>query len=291
MIHPYTFLLSLALLVGLALPPATAQITYDGTITESDWLLLDDNAGAPGPGFGAGHEVNALYAQIDESTGVLNLGLAGSVLNGNRILVFIDSRTGGVSGGGFDRTNAPEGVDDFNGSTTFDAGFEPDYCLVIGTNFGETDFFFDLFTLVASGSGTGSSVFLGSTAAADLGANQASSDLTRGFEAGLTFNATGSGVDIQLDGSSVSLFAAYTSDGGFLSNQFMSPASSGQGNFGSGAVTFGSEPPNPLTVASVTEASSGGEGWRMLSAPGSGLTVADLAAVNLLRGIAAADTD
>ncbi|MEO1572152.1 MAG: T9SS type A sorting domain-containing protein [Bacteroidota bacterium] len=51
----------------------------------------------------------------------------------------------------------------------------------------------------------------------------------------------------------------------------------------------------PFTVGAagtlVSETSSGGEGWRMLSAPGSGLSVADLAAVNLLRGIAAADTD
>ncbi|NBC18801.1 MAG: T9SS type A sorting domain-containing protein, partial [Bacteroidetes bacterium] len=51
------------------------------------------------------------------------------------------------------------------------------------------------------------------------------------------------------DDAPVQLFAVYTSDTGFLSNQFISPAGPEDGNFGDGPVDFGQAVPDPVTVA------------------------------------------
>ena len=40
----------------------------------------------------------------------------------------------------------------------------------------------------------------------------------------------------------------YTGESGFLTNQFLTRAGSGDGNYGGGAVTFGAELPDPITV-------------------------------------------
>jgi len=46
----------------------------------------------------------------------------------------------------------------------------------------------------------------------------------------------------------VKVMAMYTGNSGFLSNQFLTPAGSGDGNYGSGAVTFGSANPDAVIV-------------------------------------------
>src|SRR4051812_40034096 len=43
---------------------ASAQIILDGVINEPDWTKLGDSTGGPPPSFGAGNEINALYADI-----------------------------------------------------------------------------------------------------------------------------------------------------------------------------------------------------------------------------------
>lgn len=232
-----------AVMTGVAM----AQPTIDGTLTDGDYVLLDDNTGGPSPGFGAGHEINALYAYAESDR--LYVGIAGSVLNGNRIVVFIDSVAGGVNGGGFDRTGAPAGLGSFNGGTTFDAGFDADYAIVIGTNAGPTNYFVDLYTIDAT---TGSNSFIGDASSADVGANAASGSTTQGFEVVLDMSPDGTGADIAVDSGSVEFFAMYMSDGSFLSNQFISPAGSGDGNYGNGAVDFGAAAPNPVTYSSAS---------------------------------------
>ncbi len=234
-------------------PPCVAQPTLDGVLSDGDYTLLADSTDGPSSGFGPGHEINALYAWADSASELLVLGLAGNVQNGNRILIFIDTIAGGYSDGDFGRTGAPQGVDDFNSGTTFDAGFAPDYVLAIGTDGGDRvggNYYWDLFTLAGTaGSGGGSNNYLGDQTDADLAADPANSSFTQGFETRLTFSTTGVGVDLQVTPgpSNIQLFAMYTSDGGFLSNQFMSPAGSGDGDYGSGSVVFGAATPDPLT--------------------------------------------
>jgi hypothetical protein len=226
----------------------TNKPTFDGVINEALWdTPLSTSAGGAAPGFGAGHEVNALY-----SFGTANdfyLAVAGNVQNGNRILVFIDSKSGGYADGNFGRSGAPQGVDDFNSSTTFDSGFLPDYCLTMGTN--GSNYFWDLYTLSGTaGSGGGPNTYLGDNSAAavggvDLKASPLNSSQTRGFEAGLPKSLIG------YTGGTIKVMVMYASDAGFLSNQFLTPAGSGEGNYGSGAVTFGAAAPGPIVVSST----------------------------------------
>ncbi len=228
---------------------ANAQTTFDGIINEPRWQQLATQSGGPGPGFGAGHEVNAIYAF--STPGQFGFAIAGNVQNNNRILLLIDSRAGGYISGNFGRTAAPQGIDDFNSGTTFDAGFAPDYCMVIGTN-GAGNYFFDLFTLSGTaGSGGGPNNYLGDSAPGGsgsnesrLGASPANANNTRGFE--VVIDRTLVGADAST--STIQLMAMYISDGGFLSNQFLTRANAGEGNYGNGAVTFGAAAPNPISV-------------------------------------------
>jgi hypothetical protein len=228
--------------VNLTVAPT---LTIDGIMNEAAWgTALATSTGGPAPGFGTGHEINALYSII--GTDNLFFGLAGNVQSGNRILLFLDTKTGGYSDGNFGRTGAPEGIDQFNSLTTFDAGFLPDYCLVIGTN-GSGNYFFDLFTLAGTaGGGGGSNTFLGDNSSPNLEGNPLNSDLTRGFEAIISKAALG------YTGGAIQMMAMYISDGGFLSNQFLTRANSGDGNYGSGAVNFGAAAPNPVTLNGLT---------------------------------------
>lgn len=216
------------------------QLTFNGTIDESSWgSPLATSAGGPTSGFGAGHEINALYATGDSTN--IYFGLAGNVQSGNSILLFIDTNattTDGFNNGGFNRTNAPGGVDDFNSGTTFDNGFYADFVLRIGTN-GST-YYFDLYTL---SSNTGSNNFLGTGDTAGFGADPFNSSNTRGFEVTLPKATLG-----YSNGNDIEVFALYTSDGGFLSNQFLTVAGSSEGNYTDGVVNFSAAAPNPILI-------------------------------------------
>ena len=223
----------------------TPAITLDGTITEADWgSALATSAGGPSPGFGAGHEINAVYVAGEEDS--LYFALAGNVQSGNRILMFIDSKSGGYSDGDYGRSGAPEGVDDFNSSSTFDAGFTADYCVVIGTN-GAGTYWLDLFTLSGSaGSGGGPNTFIGDQTSALFGVNPANADNTRGFEFKIAKSQLG-----WIGDQDLQVFPMYSSDGGWLSNQFLTRAGSGETDYTNVAITFGSEVPNPVTVTNA----------------------------------------
>lgn len=220
-------------------------LTIDGNMNEGAWgSALATSTGGAVSAFGAGHELNAIYSIIGSND--LYFGIAGNVQNGNRILLFLDTKSGGYSDGNFGRTGAPQGIDDFNSSTTFDAGFLPDYCLVIGTN-GSGNYFFDLFTLAGTaGGGGGSNNFLGDNTSANLEGSPVNSSLTRGFEAIISRTALG------YTGGNIQMMAMYIADNGFLNNQFLTKANSGEGSYGSGVVNFGSAAPNPITLNGLT---------------------------------------
>ncbi|UMY66633.1 MULTISPECIES: hypothetical protein [unclassified Flavobacterium] len=236
----------------------------DGNIVESDWgTALATSTGGPTPSFGASHAINALYCYGDAT--YLYFAIAGNVQSGNRIMLFIDSKSGGYNNGSFNRTNAPQGIDDFNSSTTFDSGFNADYCAVIGTN-GSGTYFLDLFTLAASGSNT----FIGS-AGTEFGINVSNTDQTKGFEFRIPKTSLGYTANQELQ-----LFAAYTSDAGFLSNQFLTKAGSTDGSYGNGAVTFGSAAPDPVTVTYSSKQTGNfttGTTWKLGTGSPSGVTI------------------
>jgi hypothetical protein len=225
---------------------AFSQYSFDGNITETGWSVpLGTSTGGAAPCFGAGHEINSLYA-----TGFSNhigFGIGGNVQNNNRILLFIDSKTGGFNNGNFGRTGAPAGINNFNSGTTFDNNFLPDYCLIIGTDATRSDFYFDLYELggTASGGG-GSNKYLGSANASatdSIGVNAINGDATKGFEIAIRKTDLGYNTAGQ---SSLQLMAMYISDGGFLANQFISYANAGEGCYTNNAIAFQTAAPNPV---------------------------------------------
>ena len=221
------------------------SLTIDGNITEGAWgQALATSAGGPTNAFGAGHEANAIYAI--NTTSDLYLAIAGTIQTGNRLLTFIDSKTGGYTTGNFGRASAPQGIDDFNSGTTFDNGFAPDYALLIGTD-GSGNYYWDLYTLSGTaGSGGGPSTYLGDNSNVDLHGNPANGSNTRGFEMKIAKSALGN------PSGAIGLMTMYISDAGYLSNQFLTRAGSAQGAFTGAVVNFNNEPPNPIWVTPHT---------------------------------------
>lgn len=221
-----------ALLFLFCIPILSAQPVVDGDLTDLGPALVTQTVAS---GFGTDNELNAFYGTT--YSGFVYIGIAGDILNGNRMMFFIDNTSGsGLNTMAFDRTDAPSGLNSLNSGNQFDASFFPDYCLTIGEFGGE--YFFDLYTLDAT---TGSNIYLGSSSMVDpivaltgleLAAMDGSGSGTMGFELKIPSAILDFG-----SGSTVRAMAMISSDGGFLSDQFFTPAA-GPGNFGSGVVDF-----------------------------------------------------
>ena len=233
-------------LVGMAsITAASAQITYDGNISGEEYgSAIQTSVGGPSPSFGAGHELNALYA-VGDTQALINFAIAGNVQSGNAILLFLDTKTGGYNTGNFGRAGAPEAVDEFRSGVTFDAGFFPDFVVRIGTNAAHDNFFLDLYTLSGSaGNGGGPNLYLGdAVASATFGAAPANGSSSQGFEFALSKTTLG-----YTEGANIGAFAAYVSDTGFLSNQFLTRAGSTEGSYGGGDVNFQNEIANAFAI-------------------------------------------
>lgn len=285
-------------LVLLAAPVAAQisidPITYDGQITEPEWYLIDTDDGGPGNGFGDFNTLNAIYADIVDDGSSVSLAMAGLVDRNaaddsrNFLVVLLDTKAGGYTTGNFGRASGPgggRGITNLNSGVAFDAGFAADYALQISC--GTTDCYFDLYTLSGTaGSGGGPNTFLGTEADPDLGSFLDfgnTNTRTRGYEVRLTASPDGIGTDIQLDRQSIQAFAfIINATSGFLSNQFLSPAGSGDGNYGNGAVNFGAASPDPVVYAEQVFADDNpadfrDKGYRQLAAPARDLTVQWLA--------------
>lgn len=255
----------------------TQGFLLDGIMNEAVWgSALSTSSGGPTPSFGASHVINSVYSFGDATN--LYFGIGGNVQTGNRILLFIDSKSGGYNNGSFGRVGAPLGLLSWNGSSTFDSGFNADYCVVIGTN-GSGTYYFDLFTLSATGS-------YASISASDFGVSGHNTDITRGFEFRIPKTTLGYTANQELQ-----LFAAYIGDSGYLSNQFLSPAGSAQGSYTGGTVNFGAEPPNPITVPYISKQTGNwndGTTWKLGTANPTNVNVSVLSGHNVTVNASAA---
>ncbi|MEM7806637.1 MAG: dockerin type I domain-containing protein [Planctomycetota bacterium] len=141
---------AVAVAAGLA-ADASAQVVVDGSITTGEYgpaIAVQDSPTGFGDNFS---ELNAAYADYVSGTG-LYLGLTGNLeLNGNGLVVFIDSKPGGAIastdssgfgtigsiGGaksddwGTDRDGTINQEDPINPPSILDPGFNPDYSLEI----------------------------------------------------------------------------------------------------------------------------------------------------------------
>ena len=227
------------------------DLVMNGNITEAFWGNAISNSGSgPVSSFGS-NRLNAIYAR--NGFGYLNLAVAGSLPNDNKILVFLDTKTGGYNNlsGWTNRSNAPNnGVKNLNGGIQFDSGFEPDYIVSIGVDGGGNNFL-DLYDMANNintyiGNSTSNSNLISYLS------NTNATDYTKGYELRIPVSLLGA------LSTPTKLFGMLTnnpnsSSNTFLSNQFLSPAGSAEGNFGDGAVNFNTATPNPIFYTPVSD--------------------------------------
>ena len=225
------------------------NLAMNGNITESFWgHPISTSAGGPVSGFGT-NRLNALY--VRNGFGYLNLAVAGSLQNDNKIFVFLDTKSGGYNNlsSWTNRSNAPSyamrNFNGLNGGIQFDAGFEPDYIVSIGVDNLNVSYldFYDMQNNVNTVIGNPSSA----PTLFAYNSNASATDYTNGYEIRIPNSLIGT---ITL--SPIKLFGMLTNNPAsnaatFLSNQFLSPAGSGQLNFAAGVVNFNNEPPNPIS--------------------------------------------
>lgn len=246
------YLRFLSLLTLLFTKNTFSQLVHDGNITEAYWgIPLGTSAGGPSSCLGPATNINALYAAADEDR--LHFAIAGSVINGNKILVFIDCKTGGYERANFGRSEAPDCIKNFNNNNKFDTGFTPDYCLIIGSNTANDNFQFYLYTLTGTVQNGGSildyigNVGITSSASRNgfsFGAAPDYYDFTKGFEIGIPKTIVQ--YNPLSDQQTVKLMVMSISDGGLINNQFIGKADLSEGCYGIKSIDFGSSKVNPL---------------------------------------------
>ncbi len=227
---------------------ATNLITMDGLFTEPFWspALVNSAGGATS---GTQNRINALY--VKNAFGYLNVGIAGNLVAGQdrKILLFVDSKNNVGHNSLSTWTNRTgvtqnNGLKNLNGGMQFDPGFFADYAITIGVN-GAGEGFLDLYDMT-----TNTNTYLGSTITnptiISYQANTNATDYSRGYEIKIPVNLFGTIT------SPIKFFAMLTNNptdnsATTLSNQFLSPAGNGEGDYGGGAVNFGNAAPNPVS--------------------------------------------
>jgi hypothetical protein len=220
----------------------------DGALTDASWgSEIAGSTGGALSSFGA-NRIDGL--KLLNRNGILYGAVAGTEEDGtaealnNRIALFIDCRAGGFNSlsAWTNRSAAASntsGLTNLNNGIVFDAGFEADYILSMNRFNGQT--FFDLYDMAAN-----TNNFLGSGPSAQFGfqANASEGDLTKGFEFSLPLTALGN------PGGVLKVFGMLVNDPGAatttISNQFITPANTGEGSYGSNAVFFNNAAPNPV---------------------------------------------
>jgi hypothetical protein len=218
---------------------------------------------AGGPVSGSGNRIDGLY--LRNMNGVLYGAVAGAEIDGstqaqnNRILIFLDTKPGL----GFNslavwtnRNGVPvgapafqDGIKNLNSGITFDVGFAPDYILAMNCANSNTPStaYFDLYDMNGDANaylGSGTNV----AGAYGYQANAAAGALDKGFEFGVPLASIGAPV------GSFKAFVMLVNDPNSnaattVSNQFLTRANPGQGDFGFGNIDFNNEPPNPIVFA------------------------------------------
>jgi subtilisin-like proprotein convertase family protein len=233
----------------------SAPPVMDGDLTDPGWTpVIPGTTGGPAsqaPFTIADTRLDGL--KMLNRNGQLYIGVAGNEIDGtlitenNRILLFIDSKTGGFNSLSTwsNRSNADPftfGVRNLDGGITFDAGFEPDYILSINrANLVGSTTFYDLYEMA-----TNTNTFLGSSPSAQFGYQESftDNDLTRGFELNLPLAALGNPSALKVFGMIINNPGEFAAT--LVSNQFFSVANVGDNNYGNGAIAFQNAAPNPV---------------------------------------------
>ena len=240
------------------LPVLDGNISADATVWGAP---LATSAG--GAASSTGNRIDGLFMR--NMNGVLYGAVAGAEIDGstqaqnNRILIFLDTKPGlgfNSLAAWTNRNGVPvgapafqDGIKNLNSGITFDVGFAPDYILAMNCANSNTPStaYFDLYDMNGD-----ANVYLGSgtnvAGAYGYQANAAAGALDKGFEFGVPLASIGAPV------GSFKAFVMLVNDPNSnaattVSNQFLTRANPGQGDFGFGNIDFNNEPPNPIVFA------------------------------------------
>lgn len=234
------------------------SVIFDGTIAETAWGTgaMEDNvlSASLSPAAVDGY-INSI--KISPAENELVFGIAGKLNNNRSLLLFLDTKPGGfnVSNYGDEPLLGTPLVKAFNlfnnNPSTFDRDFFADYCLAISTDDGGTNYFADIIELK---SGVSTKVHLGNASlgnpTSNMGVNTGNSgttDYNLGFEVAVLKSIIG-----YTEGE-LSFFALTMQDDSALNynvtNSFLSPELSGTVDYGSAAINYNDEDPNPVVVS------------------------------------------
>ena len=232
-------------------------VNFDGNVTEKAWgtASLEDNfLSVPLSSTASTGYINSL--KISSTEDKLIFGILGKSLSNRRILLFLDTKTGGfnISNYGDEAGSIPT-VNAFNyfnnNPSTFDSYFQADYCLAIGTDSGETNYSADIIELRT---GTSIKTNLGIAAtgipSSVMGVNKNNAgikDYSLGFEVEILKSLLG------YTTGDIKFFAMTLADQDELNylvtNSFLSPERTSNLDYGNGAVDYNLKDPNPVVVA------------------------------------------
>ncbi|MFV5693798.1 hypothetical protein ACM55K_17395, partial [Flavobacterium sp. LT1R49] len=234
-------------------------VSMDGVITEKTWgtgSLEDNLLSAPLSADASTGYINSL--KISASEDKMVLGVAGKVQNNRSLLLFLDTKPGGFNISNYgDEAGLDPLVRSFNlfnnNPSTFDSYFQADYCLVISTDIGETNYYANVVELKT---GTSIKTYLGSAATGfpssimgvdknNIGIN----DYNLGFEVEVLKSLIG------YTTGDIKFFALTMNDredgSQTVTNSFLSPERTSNLNYGIGSTDYNLKDPNPVVVSSA----------------------------------------
>jgi gliding motility-associated-like protein len=223
------------------------DVAYGGNIEDNkESAALSANA--------AGAYINSVKISPTESD--LIFGISGKLTANKSILLFLDTKTGGFSTSNYgDDTDTPalRGFNYFNNNpSTFDSYFLPDYCLSISSDASGTVFSADLIEL-KTGQSTrfplGTAMHGAPSASFAVNSlNTGIADYNRGFEIAVPKLQLGYFTgDIKLFG--FTMHDASETDYS-VTNSFISPELTNTIDYGTAAVDYNLQDPNPVLIAS-----------------------------------------
>ncbi|SFF46988.1 immunoglobulin domain-containing protein, partial [Flavobacterium xueshanense] len=232
-------------------------VNFDGNITEKAWgtgSLEDNFLSAPLSSSASTGYINSL--KISSTEDKLIFGVLGKALSNRRILLFLDTKTGGfnISNYGDEAGSIPT-VNAFNyfnnNPSTFDSYFQADYCLAIGTDLSETNYSADIIEL-RTGNSIKTNLGIAATGipSSVMGVNKNNAginDYSLGFEVEILKSLLG------YTTGDIKFFAVTLADQDepnyLVTNSFLSPERTSNLDYGNGAVDYNLKDPNPVVVA------------------------------------------
>ncbi|TDD99056.1 hypothetical protein, partial [Flavobacterium sandaracinum] len=233
-------------------------VNFDGNVTEKAWgtgALEDNFLSAPLSASANTGYINSL--KISPAEDKLTFGITGKVLSNRRILLFLDTKSGGfnISNYGDELGSIPvvNAFNYFNNSpSTFDSYFQADYCLAIGTDLGENNYSADIIELRTGLSiKTNIGIVATGSPSSVMGVDKNNSgvkDYNLGFEVEILKSLIG------YTTGDIKFFAMTIADQDetnySVTNSFLSPERASNLDYGNGAIDFNSKDSNPVVVAS-----------------------------------------